>query len=476
MKEKILAVGIDIGTSTSQLVISELTLENLASDFTVPRIEICDKKIIYRSDIIFTPLIDYQTIDVEKLKKFIENEYQKIGISFGEIQTGAVIITGETARKNNSEIVLNSLSYLAGDFVVATAGPDLESIIAGKGAGTQKLSKVKGTRAVNIDIGGGTSNLVAFNNNDLESTGCFDIGGRLIKINKESLIIEYISPKLIKYIADKKLDIQINKKVNLKEIQKVTDEFARILSYAVGIGEKPEYFDLFVTNHSLENSKDIYYLTFSGGVADFLNKDSPKDLFKFGDIGIILGQSIRNSKMFDEKKITNSSETIQATVVGAGSHLTEVSGSTISYTKSGLPLKNIPVIHLEHVKDGIREGTLSTQILEKLKWFEGTDYDGPLAIAYKGWQNPMFTEIQKIAKELEKGLRSQILLKNPLVIISWYDMGKSLGQALYQVLPRGHPYISIDNIQVDSGDYIDIGVPAASGSVLPVVVKTLIFE
>ena len=95
---------------------------------------------------------------------------------------GAVIITGETARKSNSSKVLQALSGYAGDFVVATAGPDLESIIAGKGAGTETLSREHRGNIVNFDIGGGTSNLAMFRAGDVVDTACFDIGGRLIKI------------------------------------------------------------------------------------------------------------------------------------------------------------------------------------------------------------------------------------------------------------------------------------------------------
>lgn len=49
------------------------------------------------------------------------------------LQTGAVIITGETARKQNANLVLEMLSDMAGDFVVATAGPDLEPCFPVKG-------------------------------------------------------------------------------------------------------------------------------------------------------------------------------------------------------------------------------------------------------------------------------------------------------------------------------------------------------
>ncbi len=56
-------------------------------------------------------------------------------------------------------------------------------------------------------------------------------------------------------------------------------------------------------------------------------------------------------------------ETIRATVVGAGSHTTEVSGSTITYTSEKFPLKNLPVLKLSIDEE---TGT-SRQISEAIK-------------------------------------------------------------------------------------------------------------
>ena len=129
MQETILSVGIDIGTSTTQLIFSRLTIENLASNYTVPRISIVNKEVIYRSGIHFTPLKSQTEIDAAQVKDIIRDEYRKADMRPEDLQTGAVIITGETARKQNANTVLESLSDMAGDFVVATAGPDLESIL-----------------------------------------------------------------------------------------------------------------------------------------------------------------------------------------------------------------------------------------------------------------------------------------------------------------------------------------------------------
>ena len=155
----ILSVGIDIGTSTTQLIFSRLTIENRASSYTVPRIDIVDKEVIYRSKIYFTPLRSATEIDAEAVKRIVREEYQAAGMTPEMLRTGAVIITGETARKENANEVLEALSDLAGDFVVATAGPDLESVLSARGAGTDALSKEKRTAIANVDIGGGTTDI-----------------------------------------------------------------------------------------------------------------------------------------------------------------------------------------------------------------------------------------------------------------------------------------------------------------------------
>ena len=155
MKEEIISVGIDIGTSTTQLVFSKITLENLSSGARVPQIKIVDKEIFYRSKIYTTPLVSSYEIDIEALKKILKDEYEASKVPREKISTGAVIITGETARKSNAREVLKALSGMAGDFVVATAGPDLESIISGKGSGAMKFSEDNNNSIYNLDIGGG---------------------------------------------------------------------------------------------------------------------------------------------------------------------------------------------------------------------------------------------------------------------------------------------------------------------------------
>ncbi|WP_429012075.1 ethanolamine ammonia-lyase reactivating factor EutA [Enterococcus faecalis] len=472
-KETLLTVGIDLGTSTTQLVLSELTVENFASAFTVPRISISDKKVIYRSDIIFTPLLNQSEIDAEPIKAFVAEQYRQAGIHKQDIQMGAVIITGETARKSNANNVLRALSGYAGDFVVATAGPDLESIIAGKGAGAQTYSETKRKPVVNLDIGGGTTNLAVFKDGEVIDTACFDIGGRLIKLDQQQKIT-YIAPKIQEIINKKGLTLHLGDQATEQNLLPIISELVAVLENSIGLGTQSPFYQLLVTNHPLRKGGELPIVTFSGGVADCLNTTST-NLFKYGDIGLLLGKYLRKSLIFSEKEVLESAETIRATVVGAGSHTAEISGSTIAYREQILPVKNIPILKLAQEDETLTVTELGQRIQEKLNWHR-IEETPQIALAIRGMSNPTLADIQRYGQGIVEGLASLVAEQIPIIVMVDEDMAKALGHALSAHLPKDYPFICLDSVKVENGDYVDIGLPVAEGAVLPVIVKTLVFN
>ncbi|EJZ8458939.1 ethanolamine ammonia-lyase reactivating factor EutA [Enterococcus faecalis] len=472
-KETLLTVGIDLGTSTTQLVLSELTVENFASAFTVPRISISDKKVIYRSDIIFTPLLNQSEIDAEPIKAFVAEQYRQAGIHKQDIQMGAVIITGETARKSNANNVLRALSGYAGDFVVATAGPDLESIIAGKGAGAQTYSETKRKPVVNLDIGGGTTNLAVFKDGEVIDTACFDIGGRLIKLDQQQKIT-YIAPKIQEIINKKGLTLHLGDQATEQNLLPIISELVAVLENSIGLGTQSPFYQLLVTNHPLRKGEELPIVTFSGGVADCLNTTST-NLFKYGDIGLLLGKYLRKSLIISEKEVLESAETIRATVVGAGSHTAEISGSTIAYREQILPVKNIPILKLAQEDETLTVTELGQRIQEKLNWHR-IEETPQIALAIRGMSNPTFADIQRYGQGIVEGLASLVAEQISIIVMVDEDMAKALGHALSAHLPKDYPFICLDSVKVENGDYVDIGLPVAEGAVLPVIVKTLVFN
>ena len=466
MTETLQSVGIDIGTSTTQLVVSELTLQNQSNPFSVPRIAITEKKIIYRSGIYFTPLLSETVIDANGVREIVAEEYRKAGIRRDEVQTGAVIITGETARKENAREVLSALSEFAGDFVVATAGPDLESILAARGAGVDTLSKEKHSSILHYDIGGGTSNLALYRKGSLTATGCLDVGGRLVKLDAGTHEITYVSPKLEGRFPGVVRGARATESLLLP----VAEEMTRALLQAAGLEKRTELLDFYTTWGTKPMEVQDVDLSFSGGVADCIFAP-PDDWLAYGDMGPLLGRHI--GETLAKRGITpiQGSETIRATVVGAGAHSMEVSGSTIYYREVHFPLKNIPVLRLEKGEE--QEG-LAEAIQEKLRWYADESGLVQVALALEGEKAPSYGRITQLAGEITRGLAP--LLQGgyfPIVVLE-QDLAKVLGQAMAPLLSG--PLLCLDGIGVGNGDYIDIGAPVVGGNVLPVVVKTLAFE
>ena len=474
MRQNLISVGIDIGTSTTQLVFSRLTVENLASDYAVPRISIVNKEIVYKSAIAFTPLCSASEIDGARVQEIIAREYYNAGISPEEVSTGAVIITGETARKHNSNQVIENLSKFAGNFVVTTAGPALESALSGRGAGADVMSKELGAILVNIDVGGGTSNISVFDRGSLKAVTCLDIGGRLVKVDREAGIITYVYEKIKKLAQCVGITIIEGDKADEGKLRRICGVMADVIFATVGVCEKPALdVDMFTGRCGPLTDIDSHLcVSFSGGVADCIYQDGGADPFLYGDIGVMLGQEIKRHVSLNKLRLCKSRETIRATVIGAGMHTMEISGSTIFYTHDNSPVKDVAILKVpdEKLNDA------SEFIRDRLELYMDDGVPNAVAIAFKGGEYTSFEHIQKLAQQIISGAEAIIAGSNPLIIVVEQDIAKALGHAIDFRLNHAKGIICIDGIETLDGDYIDIGEPIAGRSAVPVIVKTLIFN
>ncbi len=473
---EMISVGIDIGTSTTQVIFSKLNIQNTSSYFSVPKVDIISKEVIYKSKIIMTPLISEVLIDGDKIKEIVEEEYRNAGFDFIDIQTGAVIITGESALKENAETVTKNLSNFAGDFVVSTAGPDLEAILAGKGSGAQQYSIDNTCSVLNIDIGGGTTNIVLFKNGEVISKGCLDIGGRIIKVNEDGLV-KYASQKA--KLVSEDLGIKLNKdeKVSANDLIKISNKMNEILETYIESLESNELTKSLVTKGSskFDSSSDIDYIFFSGGVSEFIYNNNTEALFPYGDIGMLLANSIKSGKLMKKLAKDKTAETIRATVVGAGTYTTSISGATITITKDIFPIKNVPVYVLsKEIEDKCFQGDWET-LIKEIKWFQKQVGKDDLIVAFKGPKSPSYIEIKELAKALSIALLETTSSNIPIIIVLESDIAKALGQSIDIFIKGKRDIVCVDNIAVSQGDYVDMGKPILNGLAVPVIVKTLIF-
>lgn len=447
MSDRLCSVGLDVGTTSTQLIVSELVVENRASAFAVPELEIAQREIRYKSPVYFTPLLDESHVDGEKIRGIVQEEYRKAGLQRQDVDTGAIIITGETSRKENARAVLDALSDFAGEFVVATAGPDLESVLAAKGAGAVAFSEQEGKTVLHMDIGGGTSNLALIRNGQIVNTGCLNVGGRLVKFGEDG-VVSYVSP-----VLSGLCNLKAGDRVTQEDLEPVAQLLTQALEMAAGLREKTELLDKLTTAEAAGGfapPQEPVVMSFSGGVADCIGNDFP--WHQFGDMGPILGQAIRRS-MLCQGEFRLGSETIRATVIGAGCHSTQLSGSTVFYQNVQFPLKNVPVVNIQSPQDIGRE-------LRK--------QEGMAILAMQGKAAPSYREVTALAEEILGQTQA------PVLLCLEQDMAKALGQALAARTPKQTQILCIDRVKVSAGSYLDIGAPVASA--LPVVVKTLVLE
>jgi len=444
VSERLISVGLDVGTTSTQLVVSCLQVENRASGFAVPEMEITQREIFYRSPVHFTPLLEGKLVDGGKIREIVEEEYQKAGISREQVDTGAIIITGETSRKENARTVLEALSELAGDFVVATAGPDLESVLAAKGAGAVEYSARTGKTVLHMDIGGGTSNLALIREGKIIQTGCLNVGGRLVQFSETGAVI-YRSPVLTGLTSMNTGEVPPK-----EQRQLLAQQLTQALEMAAGRRESTALLQKLLTEEAVEPwipPEEAVVVSFSGGVADCIGEAFP-DL-SFGDLGPELGKAIRSSSLCRGDYVLGA-ETIRATVIGAGCHSTQLSGSTVYHQNIQFPLKNLPVVEVSDVTD-LQESREELPVL-----------------SFAGKQSPSYREVARMAESI---LSKR---KPPIFLCIQQDMAKALGQALAVRLPKDAPILCIDRVRVGEGSFLDIGAPV--GCALPVVVKTLVLS
>ena len=455
MAEVLKSVGLDIGTTSTQMIVSELTVENQASSFAVPELTISNRRILYRSPVHFTPLLDAHRMDAPALGQLIREEYRRAGLRREDVDTGAAIITGETSRKENARAVLGEIADLAGDFVVAAAGPDLESVLAAKGSGAESYSARTGKTVLHMDIGGGTSNLALIREGNIIGTGCLNVGGRLVKLT-EAGEVTYVSN-----VLDGLTDIRVGENLTRERARSLCETLTQALEMAAGLRQPDGLLTSLTTGGTAAlplpgTAGEDLTLSFSGGVADCIGEEKP--WLAFGDLGPTLGRCIRESRLCRGANLVGQ-ETIRATVIGAGCHSAQLSGSTVYSQNISFPLKNIPAVPLSD-----REPGLGERIRRALNAQEGT-----AVLALPGIQSPGYRQVTALAEEIAEGVR-----EGPVYVCLEADMAQALGQSLAARLGRQRPILCLDRVKLTGGTYLDVAAPV--GPAIPVVVKTLVLS
>jgi ethanolamine utilization protein EutA len=468
---EILSVGVDIGSSTSHLVFSNLVLKRDARSVT-RRFKIRERNIVHEGRIIDTPLLGDNTIDIVRLTDFFKEEYIRAGIDPADIQTGAVIVTGESARKQNARQIAEALSNDAGRFVAATAGPNFESLIAAMGSGAAARSKDDNKTILSCDIGGGTSNIAISINGETLSTSCISVGGRLLGIDSERKIwrIDEPATKVMEHLG---LNYEIGDPIAIDDIERIAIKFAEILFEVITGPARSSLARQLMLTADLDFPGHIDEYSFSGGVAELMYGRNGYH----NDIGQILAQKINSLTPKLMSPVIEPVNKIRATVIGAGAYSLSISGSSgFKDDKITFPIRNVPVIRVDAEQPKLSVEHVVSQINISFQRFDLDEGEEIVALYFMDPVRASYPKLELFAKSIEAALPNSIKNEIPIILIFETDIACSVGNVIRRETDLKTNLLSLDELYLKEGDWIDIGEPLVTGQVFPVTVKSLVFH
>jgi len=404
-------VGIDIGSTTSHVMLARLRLQRLA-DALSSRYVVVEREVLHRSPILLTPFKADGLIDVEALESFVGAAYAAAGLPPHEVDTGAVILTGAALERANARAIDELFAAESGRFVCATSGHRLEAILAAHGSGAVARSRERGTTVLNIDVGGGTTKLALCVAGEVRAASAIAVGARHV-------------PLAVDVMAD------------------------AIVAAANGRGTAVDLLP------RLPETPRPDEIVLSGGVSEHFYG---RDRTAHGDHGLALARALEERRARLPAPVVEGSEGIRATVVGASQFTVQLSGGTIFVSSSdALPVRNVPVVRSE-------AASLATAATS----FEGT---GPLALAIPWRGAPEHGALH----ELGESIRAAAGAHRPLVVALDADVAHTLGSILVDELGVSGPLVVVDGLDLRDLDYIDVGEIVRPAGVVPVIIKSLVF-
>ncbi|WP_313471075.1 ethanolamine ammonia-lyase reactivating factor EutA, partial [Lysinibacillus sp.] len=220
--------------------------------------------------------------------------------------------------------------------------------------------------------------------------------------------------------------------------------------------------------------KPVDAIVFSGGVASCIYENDCTQR-QYDDIGEKLAKTLLKHEQLQSFLWLRPEETARATVTGAGTQTTEISGATIQVDADVLPLKNVPVFNC-HMNDATTDfnTVVKTAVERADDLFSIQDNRSPFALYFSELPYLSFQDVHALCEAVLQHLATRCSKDIPIIIVIQSDYAKIIGQTI-QAINSTVPIICIDQIKVETGDYIDIGEVLPSG-VVPVVVKTLAFH
>jgi ethanolamine utilization protein EutA len=471
---ELVTVGIDIGSSTSHLMFARVHLQRLAQALS-SRFVVVERTVLWRSPIVLTPYLDDETIDAEALDGFVMGCYRDAGFRREDVDSGAVILTGEALKRRNARALADLFADESGKFVCASAGHHLESAMAAHGSGAVALSRGTPGAVLHVDIGGGTSKMSLVSDGEVLDTAAMAVGGRLVAVADGVLTrVEQPAREVAERLG---IDLAVGQPLPEAAATALAAALADALAEMIGGDVRSEPARALLVTDPPDWPVAPASISFSGGVAEYLYG---RERERFGDLAPALAEALaqRLAARRPALTLTEPPQGIRATVIGASQFSVQVSGNTVNVSGAAvLPRHNIPVLYpdldlegeirREDVAEGIAAAARRMDLLQRPE-------EVAVGVAWRG--DPSHSRLRALAEGVLDAFNDGVPLGPTLIVLLEGDVARSVGHLLRDELGLTAPLICLDGLELREFDYVDIGSIIEPTGVVPVVIKSLLFD
>jgi ethanolamine utilization protein EutA len=465
-------VGIDIGSSTSHLLFAKVLLQRQSQGLS-SRFVATAREIVWRSPIILTPFLSDGAIDAAELGEFIRTCYRDAGFAQSDVGGGAVILTGEAIKRKNARAIDELFAAEAGKFVCATAGHRLESRLAAHGSGAVALSKSRGICLLHVDVGGGTTKLALIDRGTIVGLSAFAIGGRLIAADKSGAWtrIDH-SARLV--AGDMYMELPPSALADESVRRWIVQRLAALAADLILDAPLDSLGRSLLLTEPLPRGVTPAALTFSGGVAEYMFGHEQAE---FGDIAKPLADELSGElSRRVSLPLIDPGQRIRATVIGASQFTVQVSGKTIYLPDPYvLPVRAVPVVRVAFGSAGaIDRDRVAAAVRQGVEEIDFSNVPS-IAIAFAWPGDPEHSRLTAAAEGIVSALQPLRHAIKLLILAIDGDVGKTFGRLLHRELGWPGKIVSIDGVELQDLDYIDVGELIAPPGIVPMVIKSLLF-
>jgi len=472
----LLSVGIDIGSSGTQVIFSRVHMRRLSEDLT-SRYFVVARETVYQSPVALTPYQSEKRIDDRAVGDIIDAAYVLAGLHPDEIDTGAVILTGEALRRENAKGIADVIAEMGGEFVCATAGHHMESLLAAYGSGAAKASHDRKQPVLNIDIGGGTTKLALVEEGKVVHTAAIHIGGRLAVVDGEGRLTR-LDPAGQVLATNAGCDWKLGDQVSDEALDRVAAWMADAIVAALTESPAPAAVDALWLTDPLDPLEGIGGVMFSGGVGEYVYGREERD---FHDLGRRLGKAMRERIAAGRfpHAVLPAGECIRATAIGASEYSVQLSGNTVYISSPAdlLPRKNLQVLQPDIALGETIEASRVTQAIRRhFEAFDLEEGDAEVALAFR-WQGaPTYARLAALAQGIVEALPLTLLNARPVYLIFDGDVAQTFGALLKEEWRIASEVLVIDGVSLWDFDYVDLGRVRMPSYTVPVTIKSLLFS